>query len=199
MGTRHLTIVIDENNETKVAQYGQWDGYPAGQGTTVVEFLRMKGNLELLKEKLKLVRFPTKEDEKAVDDFMESIGCTDGWMNTEQANEYHKVFPLLTRDNGAEILNMLLKIEQDVFLKDSTSFAGDGLFCEYAYVIDLYKNTFEIYEGFGKEPLPKNAMFKYLEENKDNNYYPVRMVKKYSLKRIPRVNTFLKHLEPQEE
>ena len=64
MGTRHLTIVIDENNETKVAQYGQWDGYPAGQGTTVVEFLRMKGNLELLKEKLKLVRFPTKEDEK---------------------------------------------------------------------------------------------------------------------------------------
>jgi len=27
MGTRHLTMVI-QNKEPKVAQYGQWDGYP---------------------------------------------------------------------------------------------------------------------------------------------------------------------------
>ena len=32
MGTRNLTKVIDSNGVTKVAQYGQWDGYPSGQG-----------------------------------------------------------------------------------------------------------------------------------------------------------------------
>ena len=38
MGTRNLTTVI-KNSETKVAQYGQWDGYPGGQGLTALKFL----------------------------------------------------------------------------------------------------------------------------------------------------------------
>ena len=36
MGTRNLTKVIDKNGVIKVAQYGQWDGYPAGQGVTAL-------------------------------------------------------------------------------------------------------------------------------------------------------------------
>ena len=39
MGTRNATIVI-KDNKTKVAQYGQWDGYPSGQGLTALNFLR---------------------------------------------------------------------------------------------------------------------------------------------------------------
>jgi len=31
MGTRHL-ICAKINNEYKLSQYGQWDGYPSGQG-----------------------------------------------------------------------------------------------------------------------------------------------------------------------
>ena len=36
MGTRHLVAVIHKD-EYKVAQYGQWDGYPSGQGDTVLD------------------------------------------------------------------------------------------------------------------------------------------------------------------
>lgn len=39
MGTRHLTAVFVDG-EYKVAQYGQWDGYPEGQGLTCLEFAR---------------------------------------------------------------------------------------------------------------------------------------------------------------
>lgn len=39
MGTRHLIIVVSQQ-EVKVAQYGQWDGYPDGQGKRILTFLR---------------------------------------------------------------------------------------------------------------------------------------------------------------
>ena len=39
METRHLTLVY-KNGAFKVAQYGQWDGYPSGQGLTALKFLR---------------------------------------------------------------------------------------------------------------------------------------------------------------
>lgn len=41
MGTRNLTAVYLDG-QYKVAQYGQWDGYPEGQGITVLTFLRDK-------------------------------------------------------------------------------------------------------------------------------------------------------------
>ena len=38
MGTRHLICVVSDG-DYKVAQYGQWDGYPSGQGAAILEFL----------------------------------------------------------------------------------------------------------------------------------------------------------------
>ena len=38
MGTRNLTVVYVDG-EYRVAQYGQWDGYPSGQGMTCLKFL----------------------------------------------------------------------------------------------------------------------------------------------------------------
>ena len=48
MGTRGLYCVV-QDGELKVAQYGQWDAYPSGQGAVVLNFLRTKvdeGNLD---------------------------------------------------------------------------------------------------------------------------------------------------------
>ena len=38
MGTRSLVIAI-KNKEVKLAQYGQLDGYPEGQGVGLIEAL----------------------------------------------------------------------------------------------------------------------------------------------------------------
>ena len=45
MGTRNLTAVYLDG-QYKVAQYGQWDGYPEGQGITALTFLRDKMDCE---------------------------------------------------------------------------------------------------------------------------------------------------------
>ena len=58
MGTRHLIIVKNEG-EVKVAQYGQWDGYPDGVGTDIVNFLhniRDPDLMEVFKRRVNLCK-----------------------------------------------------------------------------------------------------------------------------------------------
>lgn len=186
MGTRNLTMVIYKG-ETKVAQYGQWDGYPSGQGSTALEFL-LNNDLNKFKQKLDLCNFIDKSPrkQKEMENFLKKIGSENGWMNGEQAEKYHKKYPYLTRDNGAKILDLINdhKTEKTIWLNNSEEFAADSLFCEWAYVIDFDKNTFEVYEGFNKTPLTKEDRFFYLKG--ENDYEPVKMLKAYDLNNLPR-------------
>lgn len=203
MGTRNLTMVVHEK-QTKIAQYGQWDGYPDGNGVKVLTFLR-KAKLDKFREKLKNVRFRTAEDDKEIQSFMESIGCKDGWMNTEQADKYHKAYPYLSRDIGTDILDLVYNSNgNEIMVGDSTDFAADSLFCEWAYLIDLDKNVLECYMGFNTRPLGKPQRFSTLKIRDDyapsvGQYYPIRCIKKYPLDKLPTKRQFLKDLKQKDE
>ena len=142
MGTRHLIAVVADG-DFRIAQYGQWDGYPEGQGLTVLTFLRDQANVIALRKHLPNLRFATEEDDKRVTDFCESIGSSDGWMNMEQADQYKAAFPALSRDVGADILEMVAAGGVE-FVGDNRDFALDSLFCEWAYVVDLDSNVLEV-------------------------------------------------------
>jgi len=202
MGTRNLTMVVHKF-ETKVAQYGQWDGYPSGNGLKVLDFLR-KHKMITFKEKLSNVRFVTDEDRKEIDNYLKSIGSKDGWINMDQARKYHERYPYLSRDIGADILDMIYNYAGDekMMINDETKFASDSLFCEWAYLINLDTNELEVYEGFNKRKLGKTQRFKYLEEKMDedsNGYFPIRCVKKYDINELPTNEQFLKDLKQKEE
>lgn len=201
MGTRNLTMVINKEGETKIAQYGQWDGYPEGQGRVILTFLnrRKSSGFKKFQKKLELVHFSTEEEEKEMQKFSESIGSKDGWMTMEQSAKYHERYPLLTRDLGGAILKSVDKLTKPTFLQDSTDFAGDGLFCEYAYVVDFKKGNFEVYEGFSKRKLTEKDRFYPLFGKSDNGYSPVVLRKTFKLNNLPTVKQFLKILEPKEE
>lgn len=201
MGTRNLTMVI-ANGKTKVAQYGQWDGYPSGQGTTILAFLHTLANMDEFKQKVTKCKFISgKELERRY----KELGITGDFMNLEQAARFKAKYPQFDRDMAAEVLQEIYKGNVNE-LDNSESFAADSLFCEYAYVIDLDKNTFEIYEGFNKEPLSESERFYYLQaKNKhvakhrgESQYYPVKHLKTYSLNSLPTEEAFLQELEPQE-
>jgi hypothetical protein len=200
MGTRNLTMVIHKQ-ETKIAQYGQWDGYPEGQGATILTFCRSKARVKKLTDKLKNVRFATKEDDEEKDTFLKSIGCKDGWMNEGQANKYHLAYPYASRDIGGEILELVANSkDKEIVLHDSTSFAGDSLFCEWAYVIDLDNRKLEVYSGFNKEPLTEDERFAKIPLDKDSGgYTPIKCLEKFDLDKLPTKRKFISVLLKKEK
>ena len=127
-------------------------------------------------------------------------------MNGEQSAKYKEKYPFLTRDNGASILSLLndASTEENLWIHDNSEFAADSLFCEWAYVIDLDKETFEVYKGFNQTPLEKTERFYYLQEqNKhyverrgdDDQYYPVKHVMTYKLSELPNTETFIEEID----
>jgi hypothetical protein len=134
MGTRNLTVVKDLQGTTKIAQYGQWDGYPSYSGIQALEFLRNKDWQALLQSKLDNVEFVSDEE---VDQLYKQFETTD-WENKEFLNAY----PGLHRDTGIGILGVVANATAPIKSVDNTEFANDSLFCEGIYEVDFSTNKF---------------------------------------------------------
>lgn len=188
MGTRHLTIVRLDG-DYKVAQYGQWDGYPEGQGATVLEFLQGWSRPEF-EAKLRASSFLTAPE-------IEEINAT---IKRENLGErWQRRWPALTRDMGAEILSLIAGAPPGIKLRNSIGFAGDSLFCEFAYLIDLDANVLEVYRGFRKEPLPEGERFaNHPGLEKTDGYYPICKAASYPLTELPTVEKMLADVTEKE-
>lgn len=136
MGTRNTTIV-KLKGEIKVSQYGQWDGYPSGQGQTIADFLITLDDkkLEGFKEKVKNLEYFKESDLKEIENNPEYlIGANHDWTKT---------FPQLSRDTGAEILGgiedgTITKVRIDDYYSSPDSWV------EYVYTVDLDNKTVTI-------------------------------------------------------
>ena len=200
MGTRHLTCVV-KDGEYKVAQYGQWDGYPEGQGKTVLNFLKNEMNRELFENKISKVSFITSEENQAR--WVEAGAEPNSqWVSMDVSDKHKKMYPENSRDTGAEILSLIQNSDRPVKLQNDLDFAADSLFCEWCYVVDLDKNTFEVYEGFNQQPLDENERFyglNYDPEHRTEKYYPVKHVITFSLDCLPTEEEFLNTFKNNEE
>lgn len=170
MGTRNLTTVVF-GGATRVAQYGQWDGYPSGQGATILDFVRNKMNAKFFSNLLKT--------EFIAD---ENFDSRRGKMSVEK---FIKKYPQSYRDMGAKILEYIQTTpEKKIELLDNTRFASNALFCEWAYVLDLDKNVLEVHRGTNDKPKKKNARFKNLT-----------LLKSYDLNKLPQKRDFIRELD----
>ena len=202
MGTRNLTMVIDKKGETKIAQYGQWDGYPDGQGVTVLNFIKSEENIKKLQSKLDDVRFLDRDgrDKEFIEEYSKN---TPEWSNdpdnrTPEQKRWFETY--VSRNIAGEILsNVANSNDSDIRLDDSTSFAADSLFCEWAYVVDFEKGTFEVYTGFNKSELDKDARFVNIKPEKDSEYSPVALVKEYKLTELPKEEDFVNNFTEDDE
>jgi hypothetical protein len=162
--------------KTKVAQYGQWDGYPEGQGRIVLKFL--KGcDLIRFREKLSGVSFLTGKELDRI------------WKECEMKGDLSE-YPELSRDTGAHVLQLVYD-GRAVKLWNRSKFAKDSILCQWVYLIDLDQGKFEVYTRNLKKPLTKKDRF-YDDRFKKGKGGPVRIAKWYSLKKLPTVRQFIK-------
>lgn len=197
MGTRHLICVV-KNGEYKVAQYGQWDGYPEGQGLGILNFLLNEMNRNVFEKKLSELTFLTDEEKKQRwIDFGIDIEKCNGLVLWEDARRFNKMYPENSRNTGSDILGIIQNSNKSLKLINSIDFAKDSLFCEWAYVIDLDKNLFEVYEGFNKKPLSPKERF-YSDKNSEG-YYPIKLVATFSLDNLPTEKEFLACFDLEDE
>jgi len=195
MGTRHLICVVN-NGEYKVAQYGQWDGQPSGQGVDILDFLRNDMDRSKFENQIDTLSFATEEELKQM--WIESgLAPNEKLVNMEVSNKHKELYPEDSRDTSSKILQLIQESNRQLKLNNSLSFANNSLSCEWAYVIDLDKNTFEVYKGFNQDPLEENERFYFLQENLkpvtvlDSVYYPVKLIVGFDLDKLPTEKEFL--------
>jgi hypothetical protein len=181
MGTRNLTCV-QLDGKLVVAQYGQWDGNPGGQGATILDFLA-EWDRKSFEANLRKCRFLTPEESKA---------------RRVSEKEFMR-YPQLSRDNGAAILGIIAAADDGLELEDQSAFAADSLFCEWAYVLNLDANKLEVFKGFNKTKLTATDRFFNAQKERDNEYEPVKLVKEYSLDALPTVGQMCDDCDKQEE
>jgi hypothetical protein len=143
MGTRSVTIVVHKE-EIRIAQYGQWDGYPQGQGRTVLNFCKNLENLEKLRYKLDTcVLFIDLEiPEHKTQALAYDMNCEDHCLTPEQQYWESNFW---SRDVGAGLLYNIIEYNDDLILiNNQYEFINDSS-CEWWYLIDLDKMELEVH------------------------------------------------------
>ena len=148
--------------------------------------------IKKLKQIIPNIRFEKEQDIKDKKEFAKSLGSTNGCLNYKQAALYDIQYPLENPNLGAGVLNKLLEynISSEIILVNSESFAQESLFCQWAYVIDLDKNTLEVYKGLNRLEISKEERFYDLNDPK-NNYRPIKMVQSFSIDKLPDQEKFI--------
>lgn len=212
MGTRNLTMVIDKVGDTKIAQYGQWDGYPEGQGKTILNFCREKGNLDKLQKMLPLCKFFNRCND--IDAWLEDYDSKCPRYTNEPDNRTKEMITwfenFCTRDLGGDILNSVAYANLDelpqehngkIYLRDESEFGQESLFCEYAYCVNFNTNKLMVFEGFNKDKSLEHEFFVADQEEVDKHikefgygYYGCKLIKEYDLNDLPTAEDFVKEL-----
>jgi hypothetical protein len=185
MGTRNLSL-CKKDGQIKIAQYGQWDGYPSGQGATILKFCQRKENLQRLESCLPKIHLA-----EELTEFIEEYNglCPRYYSKMDKRTDEMKLWwnTLMHRDIGGEIFENIAYLDtskmpmvmgDNIYISLYSDLDKTNNYCdiwiEYAYLINFDTNKLECY-GYGN------------------------LLKEYDLDNLPTVDEFIKELEGDEE
>lgn len=175
MGTSAVMYVY-EGGKRRFAVLSNFDGYPSCVGTNILGFVCNKKNVQKLRASLDKLILITPEDR------VEYRKRSEDWEYG-----YAESHPGYIRAGDVEFLQTLTSSDGSVSTID---WSDDMRSSDWAYVIDLDRNTFEVYNGMNRIPLKENERF-YDGLPPKNNLYPFKEVAIFDLDDLPSNNEFI--------
>lgn len=169
MGTRGAITFV--SNGVEKATYNHWDSYPSGLGADVLNWLRSNDwDLSTVRTQVDALLMvddqaePTAEERERFAQYANS--------NVSTGKDWYALLRE-TQGNPAAIL-------EAGAAGDASGFPLDSLFCEWAYVVDLDREVFEVYEGFQKSG-PSKGRWSSVTSPDSGGYWPVSLVKSWPI------------------
>lgn len=175
MGTRGSVGVIYQEQEK--LGYNQFDSYPDGLGTNMLNFVskinREDGWDEFKKSVAQLRNI--EETEITDNQIIEKYKKYSNLSVSEQ--KLSDPYCLFREIQGSDWLDEVYNGNLQDF-PFNNRFIKSSLFCDYAYIINLDTMKFEFYSGFQKIPQKGN---KFGDTPNEDGYYPCRLVGVFNL------------------
>ena len=190
MGTRHLICVL-HRGRFLIAQYGQFDGYPSGAGLALLRFLLSASNIQRLTHGLQHIYTPTEEEEEQLHKTLDQeqrahlSGAAGASYGAAGDLKMKLSCPSMSRMTSAEILEVVAgaTAEAPVPISMELEFIYDGLFCEWAYVVDLDAGVLEVFCGLEEEHEGSSPRFKDVD-GAEAGWVPA-LVKRFAFAELP--------------
>jgi len=166
-------------DDTDKVTYNHFDSYPEWLGKQVVAFIKAHSVDEMrsIARSIVLVNAKTKPTPEQVKE------C-ERWTNITVSEQSTEDWYCLLREAQG---NLEAYTQGLRYMIDDSSFLGDSLFCEWAYIINLDDGVLEVYVGFQKRQ-DKNPANRYRNlpcQYDKPEYYPVKLLLTFDLQRIP--------------
>jgi hypothetical protein len=187
MGTRGFLGFVLQDKE--YITYNHYDSYPSGLGDSVLQWLRAEvengqAGLDSIRQRVAALQLITNEDAEPTPE------------EAARLAEYAD----LSVSTGEDWYSLLRNTQGDPeailtsgYMIDGHSFPLDSLFCEWGYLVDLDRASFDVYRGFQNSPATAGRWAGKDTEDEHGatravgvpDYYAVQLIKSYPLADLP--------------
>lgn len=169
MGTRGAITFV--SNGIEKTTYNHCDSYPSGLGVDVLKWLRSNDwNLPTVRTQVDALLMVDDQTEPTPEERERFAQYAD--INVSTGKDWYSLLRE-TQGNPAAILDAGAAT-------DAAGFPMDSLFCEWAYVVDLDREVFEVYKGF-RQSGPSGGRWSSVASPGRGGYWPVSLVKSWPI------------------
>ena len=192
MGTRGFVGFVIDGVE-KIS-YNQYDSYPAGLGSEVLEWCA-RGVDEQVVAAVRALRVVDGKLAPTDAEIEKLIAYANLNVSERSLTDW---YALLRETQGD-----LSRILEAGVLVDASDFALDSLFCEWGYLVNVDDGTLEAYKGFQTVPHARGRFAGRVHPSPNSGlsaaYQPVALLNAWDLDALPDVGTFVVRLDPDDD